>query len=82
MTLKAEVKDILSGLFGPEVAKQVDNFENPNSYPKDFLDQSVYFLGKFIGEDAARKKLEPLYKKYAADIKRGRTKAKKRQSSP
>ena len=71
MTLKDEVKDIFSSLFGPEIAKQVDNFEKPDIYPKDFLDQSAYFLGKFIGEDTARKKLEPLYKKYTAGEKSG-----------
>jgi hypothetical protein len=65
--LKDDVKEIFTNLFGPEVAKQVDEFEKPDMYPKDFLDQSVYFLGKFIGEDSARKKLEPLYKKYLTE---------------
>jgi hypothetical protein len=64
MTLKDEVKEIFNELFGPEMAKQVDNFEKPSMYPKDFLDQSVYFLGKLIGEDVAKKKIEHLYKKY------------------
>jgi hypothetical protein len=68
-SLKEDVKCIFNGLFGPEVAKQVDSFEKPDMYPKDFLDQSVYFLGKFIGDAAARKRLEPLYEKYVTEDK-------------
>ena len=72
MSLKEEAKGIFSELFGPEVAKQVDKFENPEEYPKDFLEECVYFLGKFIGEDAAKKKFEPLYKKYVEKVKEKR----------
>jgi len=50
---------------GPLISKQLDNFDNPEKYPKDFLDECAYFLGRFIGETAAKNKLEPLYKKYA-----------------
>ncbi|MCJ7816730.1 MAG: hypothetical protein MUP55_02630 [Candidatus Aenigmarchaeota archaeon] len=64
MALKEEAKSIFSQLFGPEVAKQVDRFDKPENYPKDFLDECVFFLGKLIGEDAAKRKFEPLYKKY------------------
>jgi len=65
MSLKDEAKMIFENLLGPEVAKQLDNFDNPEKYPKDFLDECVDFLGKFIGEGAARKKLGPVYKKFA-----------------
>jgi len=64
MALKEEAKSIFSQLFGPEVAKQVDRFDKPEDYPKDFLDECMYFMGKLIGEGAARKKFEPLRKKY------------------
>lgn len=64
MTLKDEAKEIFEKLLGPEIAEQLNNFDDPEKYPKDFLDECVDFLGKFIGEDSARKKLERLYKKY------------------
>jgi hypothetical protein len=67
MTLKEEAKQVLTELFGPEVAKQVDKFDKPEDYPKDFLDECVFFLGKFIGDNAAKRKFEPLYKKYTSD---------------
>jgi len=64
MALKDEAKSILEKLLGPEVAKQVDNFDDPEKYPKDFLDECVYFLSRLIGEETARKKFEPLYRRY------------------
>ena len=67
MTLKEEAKGIFTELFGPEVAKQVDKFDKPEDYPKDFLDDCVFFLGKFLGEDTAKRKFESLYKKYTAE---------------
>jgi hypothetical protein len=65
MVLKEEAKSIFERLFGPEVARQLDTFDDPGKYPEDFLEECVYFLGKFIGEEAAKKKLEPLYRKYS-----------------
>ena len=56
-------------MFGSVVAKQLDNFDNPEKYPKDFLEECTDFLGKFIGEDAAKKKLEPLARKYLTEEK-------------
>jgi hypothetical protein len=64
MGLKEEAKSIFESLFGSEIAKQLDYFDNPEEYPQDFLEECATFLGKFIGEDAAKKKLEPLAKKY------------------
>lgn len=64
MTLKDEVASILKNLLGPGIAKQLDNFDDPAKYPNDFLDECTYFLGQFIGDEAAKKKMEPLYKKY------------------
>jgi hypothetical protein len=64
MGLKEEAKSIFESLFGSEIAKQLDSFDNPEKYPMDFLEECTTFLGKFIGEEAARKKLEPLNKKY------------------
>jgi hypothetical protein len=64
MGLKEDSKAIFESLFGSEIAKQLDNFDSPDKYPKDFLEECTTFLGKFIGEGAAKKKLEPLAKKY------------------
>lgn len=64
MTLKEEAKAILNKLLGSIVSEQVDTFDDPEKYPNDFLDECTDFLGRFIGQNAARKKLEPLYKKY------------------
>jgi len=64
MELKENAKRIISGMLGPDISNQISVFDDPNKYPKDFLDECIYFLGKFIGDDAARKKFEPLYKKY------------------
>lgn len=64
MGLKEEAKTIFESLFGSEIAKQLDSFDSPEKYPQDFLEECTTFLGKFIGDEAARKKLEPLTKKY------------------
>ncbi|MEM5778321.1 MAG: hypothetical protein QXD43_02035 [Candidatus Aenigmatarchaeota archaeon] len=63
--IKSEAKKIFLRLFGPEIAKQVDNFEDPNKYPKEFLNDCTYFLTKLIGEESAKENLMPLYKKIA-----------------
>ena len=64
MGLKEDAKAVFESLFGSEIARQLDSFDNPEKYPQDFLEECSTFLGKFIGENAARKKLEPLAKKY------------------
>jgi len=64
MTLKDEAMVIIKSLLGPEVAKQVDSFDDPKKYPKEFLDECVHFLANFIGEESAKKKFEPIYQKY------------------
>ncbi len=64
MGLKEEAKAIFEGLFGSEIAKQLDSFDNPEKYPTDFIEECTTFLGKFIGDEAARKKLKPLANKY------------------
>ncbi len=65
MAIKEEVEALFKQLLGPSMAGCLDVFENPDKYPKDFLDECADFLGKFIGADSAKKKLEPLYRKYA-----------------
>lgn len=65
--LKDEVKQIFSELFGPGVADNIDCFDRPDMYPKDFLDECTFFLGKLIGDEAAKNKLEPLYRKYITE---------------
>jgi len=64
MGLKEEAKSIFESLFGSEIAKQLDSFDNPEKYPQDFLEECTTFLGKFIGDDAAKKKMDPLSRKY------------------
>lgn len=64
MNLYDDAKRIFVQLLGPNVAKEIDNFDDPKKYPKDFLDECTYFLSKLIGEEAAKKNFSPLYKKY------------------
>lgn len=64
MGLLEDAKGIVSQVFGPEVADQLDYFDDPARYPDDFLDECVFFIGKLIGNDAAKKKFELLIKKY------------------
>jgi len=66
MDLKEEVKSILEKTIGNEAAKAMDAFEDPEKYPDDFLNEAVSFLAKFIGEEAAKKRFESLFKKYKA----------------
>jgi hypothetical protein len=77
MGLKEDAKAVFGGLFGSEIAKQLDNFDSPEKYPKDFLEECDTFLGKFIGEKAAEKRLEPLAKKYLTEWKVDRQAKKK-----
>jgi len=74
--LYGETKKIFLNIFGPEVAKQLDNFQDPKKYPKDFLDQSKFFLSRLMGDQVAEIKLKSLYEKYiknkADKIKRGK----------
>jgi hypothetical protein len=65
MTLKEDAKQIFISFFGAELAMQLDNFEDPRKYPKDFLDECTHFLGNLIGMGNAKIKLENLYVKYA-----------------
>ncbi|MCD6590867.1 MAG: hypothetical protein J7K72_02750 [Candidatus Aenigmarchaeota archaeon] len=64
MSLKDEAKSVFERILGSEVAKQLDSFDDPEKYPRAFLDECLYFLEKFIGKEAAKKKLKPLYEKY------------------
>jgi hypothetical protein len=64
MTLKEDARKMFTELFGSEVAKQVDDFDNPDFYPEDFLEECMGFLKNLIGQDAAEKHLRPLYEKY------------------
>ncbi|MFH1474050.1 MAG: hypothetical protein ABIE55_04145 [Candidatus Aenigmatarchaeota archaeon] len=64
MALKDDAKKIILDLFGREVARQLDSFDDPEKYPEDFMEECEYFLAKIIGEDVTRRKLKPLYRKY------------------
>lgn len=74
MGLKEDAKKIVLDILGDEVAKQIDNFEDPEKYPKDFLDECKFFIAKLMGEEAAETKFKPLYEKY---IKLNQIKIKK-----
>ena len=63
--LERDAEKIISGLFGDAVARQTNGFDDPRKYPKDFLDECTFFLSKFIGDEAAKRKFGPLYRKYA-----------------
>jgi len=62
--LKNDAMKIFLELYGTEVAKQLNDFEDPRKYPKDFLEECTYFLSKLMGEEPAKKRLLPLYEKY------------------
>lgn len=64
MGLLEEAKEILAEAFGKEVADQLDNFDDPNKYPKEFIDECIFFLAKIAGPEVADKKFAPLVKKY------------------
>jgi hypothetical protein len=64
MGLKEDAKKIIKDTLGEEVSNQVKSFDNPEKYPKDFLDQCSFFLGNLIGQENAKKKFEELYNKY------------------
>jgi hypothetical protein len=64
MGLKEDTANIFRDLFGDLVAKQIDDFDDPKKYPKDFLDECVEFMGKMIGVPASEKLFSPLYRKY------------------
>ncbi len=62
--LKEDAKKMFEELLGPQVARQLDNFEDPVRYPDDFLNECEHFLSELIGKDAAEKKMDLLRKKY------------------
>ncbi len=64
MGLQEDAEKIISELVGPEVAKQINDFEDPKKYPEEFLNECIYFLSRLIGENAAKAQFLPLYKKY------------------
>ena len=62
--LKEDAKKLFEELLGPQVAQQLDNFDDPKRYPVDFLDECEHFLSELIGRDAAENKMNALRKKY------------------
>ncbi|MEM5871248.1 MAG: hypothetical protein QW051_00070 [Candidatus Aenigmatarchaeota archaeon] len=64
MSLKEEVKGLFEKLIGKEAGKIIESFDDPEKYPEDFCKECIEFLSKFIGEEAARKKINELYQKY------------------
>lgn len=64
MGLKDDAKAVISEMLGSTVAAQVDSFEDPKKYPKEFIEECIFFLGRMMGDDIARKKFEPIMRKY------------------
>lgn len=81
MGIRDDVKKIFTELLGPEFMNVIENFEDPEKYPKDFLDECKYFLEKIIGKEAAEKNLQPLYEKYLKAGKKEKTISSKGLSS-
>ena len=69
MTLKKDAKKLFLDLFGPQIAKQLNTFDDPGRYPNDFLNECKHFMSQLIGVDAAERKLGPLFKKYSRSSK-------------
>jgi hypothetical protein len=63
--LLEDAKDIFKDALGQDVAKQLDDFEDPEKYPDVFLKECMFFLGKLVGEASAEEKLRPLINKYS-----------------
>ena len=64
MGLKEDAMRTIISIFGKEAAKQIASFENPDKYPKDFLDECVYFMSDLMGSEATKIVFGPLYRKY------------------
>lgn len=65
MGLKEDVLAGIAEVLGADSAGQVvGTFDDPKKYPKDFLDEYLFFMQKLIGDGAAERKAIPLYRKY------------------
>ncbi len=68
MVLMGLKDDVLAGIgevLGADSAEHVvGTFDAPEKYPKEFLDECFFFMQKLMGDEAAEKKVAPLYKKY------------------
>jgi hypothetical protein len=64
MGVEEEAKEKVGELLGEEIVSKIKESQNPAKDPKEFLDECLFILGKLIGEDAAKKKFEDIYKKY------------------
>ncbi len=64
MGVEEEAKEKISELLGEEIIQKIKESQDPSKDPKEFLDECVFILGKLIGEEAAKKKFEELYKKF------------------
>ncbi|MFH1249210.1 MAG: hypothetical protein V1660_03590 [archaeon] len=65
MGLKEDSEGIIRELFGEEISKAVEGFDDPRRYPDDFIEECIYFLGQLIGEGIAKKKFMPLIERYS-----------------
>ena len=64
MTLLEDAKEIFARILGPECDKILSQFDKPDTYPGDFLDECEFFLSRLIGEAMAIKQILPLKQKY------------------
>lgn len=66
MGLFEDARAGLGELLGAEGAEEVlRTFDDPHKYPKDFLEEYLFFMAKLVGEEAAKRKAAPLYEKYS-----------------
>ncbi len=62
--LKEDVVSVCIELCGKDFAKQIDSFDDPDKYPKDFVEEAIYFVSKLVNPEIVKKKFKPIIKKY------------------
>lgn len=62
--LKRDIKELFLKIFGPRVAKVVDEFDDPKRYPEEFTKECFFFLSKLMGKEKALNLLLPILKKH------------------
>lgn len=64
MSLYDDIAKILKKFIGNESIEVISKFEDPDSYPNEFLDESIYFLSRIIGEKESLIIFDQIIKKY------------------
>jgi len=66
--LAKDVEKICIELCGEEVAKQIVNFDDPGKYPKDFVEETIYFISRLVDPVLVKNKFKPVLKKYKIKV--------------